>query len=187
QEAYLHAAERYFAAWLNVYHPSLNPIDETGLDSVILAYDLVGARLPDNLRQKMARLLRDLVTGYLLVQPDSRRSTTMNTWQSHRVKLIGLSGFALNDPGLITASRRAFQMQLDHNIRQDGSTFDFEQRDALHYVVYDLEPLATAALAAKVHGLNWYTMKGSGGGSLDIALRWLEPYATGERAHEEFV
>ena len=32
EEAYLRAAERYFAAWLNVYRPSLNPIDETGLD-----------------------------------------------------------------------------------------------------------------------------------------------------------
>ncbi len=187
EEAYVRAAERYFAAWLEVYRPSLNPIDETGLDSVILAYDLVGTHLPGGLRQKMARLLRELATGYLLVQPDSRRSTTMNNWQSHRVKLIVLSAFALNEPGLITESRRAFQTQLDHNIRRDGSTFDFEQRDALHYVVYDLEPLATAALAAKVHGLDWYTMKGNTGASLDTALRWLEPYATGDRVHEEFV
>src|SRR5262249_60366790 len=50
-----------------------------------------------------------------------------------------------------------------------------------------LHPPATGAIAAKVHGLNWYTMQGNNGASLDTALRWLEPYATGERVHEEFV
>ncbi len=187
EDIYLRAAERYFAAWLDVYRVSLNPIDETGLDNVMLAYDLVGARLPQDLRRKMTRLTRELATGYLLVQPDAGRSTTINNWQSHRVKLIALSAFSLNEPELIAESRRAFQSQLDYNLRGDGSTLDFEQRDALHYVVYDLEPLVTAALVAKAHGLDWYSMKSRSGASLDTALEWLEPYATGERVHEEFV
>jgi hypothetical protein len=187
EETYLRAAERYFATWVDVYRVSLNPIDETGLDNVILAYDLLGDRLPDDLRRKMARLMRELATGYLAVQPDPGKSTTMNNWQSHRVKLIALSVFALNEPGLIADSRRAFQRQLDHNLRRDGSTLDFEQRDALHYVVYDLEPLLTAALAAKARGLDWYNMKSRSGASLDTALQWLEPYVAGKRVHEEFV
>lgn len=186
EETYLRAAERYFAAWLDVYRVSLNPIDETGLDNVILAYDLLGERLSDDLRRKMARFMRELATGYLAVQPDPGKSTTVNNWQSHRVKLIALSAFVLNEPGLIAESRQAFQRQLDHNLRRDGSTLDFEQRDALHYVVYDLEPLLTAALAARAHGLDWYNMKGRSGASLDTALQWLEPYAAGLRVHEEF-
>lgn len=187
EETYLRAAERYFAAWLNVYRVSLNPIDETGLDNVILAYDLLADRLPDDLRRKIFRLMRELAIGYLAVRPDPGNSTTVNNWQSHRVKLIALSAFALNEPGLIAESRRAFQRQLDDNLRRDGSTLDFEQRDALHYVVYDLEPLLTAALAAKAHGLDWYNMKSRSGASLNTAVQWLEPYAAGTRGHEEFV
>ncbi len=185
-ETYLHVVMRYFAAWLDVYRASLNPIDETSLDNVILAYDLVGKSLPDNLREKMTELMRALATGYLAVQPNVRKGTTVNNWQSHRVKLITLSAFALNDPELITKAQRALQTQLDYNLRADGSTVDFEQRDALHYVVYDLEPLLIAALAAKAHGLDWYSTKNRGGASLETALHWLEPYATGERTHEEF-
>jgi hypothetical protein len=185
-ETYLRAVTRYFAAWLDVYRPSLNPIDETGLDNVILAYDLVGNWLPDPLRRKMAELMRALATGYLAVQPNARKGTTVNNWQSHRVKLITLSAFALNDPGLISSAQRALQTQLDYNLRADGSTVDFEQRDALHYVVYDLEPLLIAALAAKAHGLDWYSIKNRNGASLETALQWLAPYATGERTHEEF-
>ncbi len=185
-ETYLRAVTRYFAAWLDVYHASLNPIDETGLDKVILAYDLAGKWLPDPLRPKMAELMRALATGYLAVQPNTRKGTTVNNWQSHRVQLITLSAFALNDPGLIASAQRAFQTQLDYNLRADGSTVDFEQRDALHYVVYDLEPLLIATLAAKAHGLDWYSLKNRNGASLETALRWLEPYAAGERTHEEF-
>ncbi len=186
EETYLRAVTRYFTAWLDVYQASLNPIDETGLDNVILAYDLAGKGLPDNLRQKMAQLMRALATGYLTVQPNTRKGTTVNNWQSHRVKLITLSAFALNDPQLIASAQRTLQTQLDYNLRADGSTVDFEQRDALHYVVYDLEPLLTAALAAKAHGLDWYSMKSRNGASLETALQWLQPYATGERTHEEF-
>lgn len=185
-EMYLRAVTRYFTAWLDVYRASLNPIDETGLDNVILAYDLAGKALPDDLRRKMAELMHALATGYLGVQPNTRKGTTVNNWQSHRVKLITLSAFALNDPVLIKSAQRAFQAQLDYNLRPDGSTVDFEQRDALHYVVYDLEPLLMAALAAKAHGLNWYGMKSRHGASLETALQWLEPYAAGERTHQEF-
>ncbi len=185
-ETYLRAVTRYFAAWLDVYRASLNPIDETGLDNVILAYDLAGKWLPDTLRQKMAELMRALATGYLAVQPNTRKGTTVNNWQSHRVKLITLSAFELNNQGLIAGAQDAFQTQVDYNLRRDGSTVDFEQRDALHYVVYDLEPLLIAALAAKAHGLDWYSMKSRSGASLETALQWLEPYAVGERTHEEF-
>jgi len=108
----------------------------------MLAYDLVGKWLPDDLRLKMAELIRALATGYLAVQPNTRKGTTVNNWQSHRVKLITLSAFALNDPRVISSAQRALQTQLDYNLRTDGSTVDFEQRDALHYVVYDLEPLS---------------------------------------------
>ncbi len=185
-ETYLRAVTRYFAAWLDVYRASLNPIDETGLDNVILAYDLVGKWLPDDLRLKMGELMRALVTGYLAVQPNTRKGTTVNNWQSHRVKLITLSAFALNDLRLISSAQRALQTQLDYNLRADGSTVDFEQRDALHYVVYDLEPLLITALAAKAHGLDWYSMKNRSGALLETALQWLAPYATGERTHQEF-
>ena len=64
--------------------------------------------------------------------------------------------------------------------------FDFHERDALHYVTYDLDPLMMAALAAKAHGEDWLGWKSADGVSLASALDWLAPYAAGEKVHIEF-
>jgi len=77
-------------------------------------------------------------------------------------------------------------MHVNHNIATGGRTYDFDQRDAIHYVVYDLEPLLMAASIAAAHGENWYGMP-SLQGRLAAALRWLEPYAAGDKQHDEFV
>jgi hypothetical protein len=56
----------------------------------------------------------------------------------------------------------------------------------MHYVVYDLEPLLMAASIAAAHGDNWYGLPALQG-RLVAALRWLEPYAAGDKHHDEFL
>ncbi len=63
---------------------------------------------------------------------------------------------------------------------------DFKERDALHYVVYDLEPLVRAALVAKSQGQDWLKLSGKDGQTLEAGLNWLLPYAKGEKTHQEF-
>jgi hypothetical protein len=53
-------------------------------------------------------------------------------------------------------------------------------------VVYDLEPLLTAASIAAAHGDDWYGLAALQG-RLAAALSWLSPYAAGDQQHEEFV
>jgi Alginate lyase len=113
--------------------------------------------------------------------------TWRNNWQSHRIKLIALSAFTLGDRRMMNAAQRLFAEHLADNLKPDGTTFDFEERDALHYAVYDLQPLVTAALAARRFNRNWLRERAAGGASLATALNWLEPYARGEKTHEEFV
>ncbi|MFX5817457.1 alginate lyase family protein, partial [Acinetobacter baumannii] len=76
-------------------------------------------------------------------------------WNSHRVKLAVLAAAALQDDRLWGRARQAFDAQVARNIRADGSTLDMEERDALHYVVYDLEPLVRAAQVAQGRGEQW--------------------------------
>lgn len=189
---YTEAAEPLMASWLAVYRICLNPIDETGMESLLIAYDLLPPPARARLHEDMGRLLEDMATRYLNdIEADHaqayRGGSRINNWQSHRIKLATLAAFALNDRALIARARQAFINQLGDNIHRDGSTLDFEQRDALHYVVYDLEPLCMAALAAKAHGEDWYRLTGATGVGLRAALDWLRPYADGSQAHEEFV
>lgn len=180
----------YLAAWTKIYHPSFNPIDETRFDSLIAAYSLSKSALPLSTVEQTADFLRALGQGYL-DRIERHRSDAhgvwRNNWQSHRIKLATLAAAALRDDAMFARARAAFIAQLSVNMRPDGEVLDFSERDALHYVVYDLEPLVLAALAAQSRGEDWLHLPGKEGQTLAAGLDWLLPYAEGRRTHQEFV
>jgi hypothetical protein len=183
---YLLKADEYLYSWVSTYQLSLNPIDESGWDFMILTYDLCREDLPPEHKAAIVGFLRRMVDGYL-ASIASQRAPDIQNWQSHRIELITLGAFALNDPRLIASARIAFQNQVAANIKPDGSVVDFAVRDALHYVTYDLNPLLMAAVAAHRHGEDWFHWKSSTGSSLSAAVEWIMPYANGQKTHEEFV
>lgn len=187
QARYANAASKIIAAWLNVYRPDFNPIDETNMDALLVAYDLLPADAKAPLAAEFVDFARNLAKGYLDRMPDVRGGTATNNWQSHRIKLAALAAYETGDDALIKRARRAYVKQLSNNLRPDGTVIDFQERDAIHYVVYDLQPLVMAALAAKMHGDDWYSLSAPSGATLEKSLDWLAPYADGSKVHAEFV
>ncbi|MEW9570915.1 alginate lyase family protein [Rhodanobacter sp. Si-c] len=187
----LQQVTRYLDAWASTYQPDFNPIDETNLANLFQAYALTRDALPASTRDAMAALIRRIADGYLAHLQAKAGSTyinDINNWQSHRIKLLATSAAALGDPQPVAAARERLLTQVAANIRPDGSTVDFAQRDALHYVTYDLEPLVQAALALSPYGKdNLLEARSATGSSLAAALDWLAPYAEGKRQHQEFV
>ena len=189
-DRYLRLVDRFLLAWATTYQPSFNPIDETHFDSMILAYDLTASALPVKTRNAAAAFIAKLAGGYVErvdAQPRPLSGTYRNNWESHRIKLIAMAAFTLDDRKLIAAAQRLFVEQIGANVAPDGATVDFGERDALHYVTYDLQPLVIAALSARRHNRNWLTQRAANGATLGLALDWLVPYALGEKTHEEFV
>ncbi|WP_404983052.1 MULTISPECIES: alginate lyase family protein [unclassified Caballeronia] len=189
-ERYLRLVERFLLAWVTTYQPSFNPIDETNFESLILAYDLTASALPVKTRNAANAFISKMVTGYVEDIDKQKRpleGTYRNNWQSHRVKLISMGAFTIDDRKMINAAQRLFVEHIGDNIAPDGSTVDFAERDALRYVTYDLQPLVTAALAARRHNRNWIADRAPSGATLAAALNWLTPYALGTKTHEEFV
>ena len=188
---YLHQVDAYLAAWSNTYQPDFNPIDETNLDGLIDAYVLTSAALPASTRDATRAWLRKLGDGYIerirAFPAQHKPGTATNNWQSHRVKLVTLAAAAQGDPAMLKTAQALFERQVADNIKPDGEVIDFAERDALHYVVYDLQPLVAAALAAKAFGYDWLHYATPQGASLAKALDWLRPYAEGGKTHEEFV
>ncbi len=179
--AYDAAAARFLAAWAETYRPSFNPIDETRFESLMLAWDLLSPAARAGLPPSADALLRSFAEGY--PRQFVRGTSAVNNWHSHRVKIAVLASFSLGEPPAVLAARVMFDNQLRANIDRQGEVLDFAQRDALHYVVYSLEPLMMAVLAARRHGQDWY---GAEGGRLGLALEWLRPYAEGRLVHEEY-
>jgi Alginate lyase len=184
--AYAAEAAMYIDTWVSHYSPSFDPIDEADLIDLLLGFDFVEERLPASTVEKTSQLGRRLATGYLGARHVGDPSTQLNNWQSHRIKLATAGAYLAGDAELIAGAREGFMAHVSLNIGNDGRTYDFNQRDAIHYVVYDLEPLLMAASMAAAHGEDWYGMP-SLQGRLPSALQWLEPYAAGDKQHEEFV
>jgi hypothetical protein len=183
---FLEATGRYLENWADIYQISLNPIDETGFDSLIMATDLTERDLPAPIRAKVDAFWRKMAVGYLDAMDAGPRNAETN-WQSHRIKLATMAAYQTGDAKLIARAREAFRKQIGVNLYADGSTFDFHERDALHYVTYNLDPLMMAALSAQAHGEDWFAFTGASGSSLRKSLDWLAAYATGEKTHSEFV
>lgn len=183
---YLDAADQFLLAWAKTYVVSLNPIDETNFDAMILAYDLTEPDLPAQTREAMDGLLQQFSTGYL-DDMDGAPGHFYTNWQSHRVKIAALAAFQLGDPRLIERTFEDYQKHVATNVLADGTVFDFYERDAIHYVLYNVDPMMMADLAAKAHGLDWFEWKNGSGTGVSSVIDWLKPYVEGTRTHEEFV
>ncbi|CDG82613.1 alginate lyase family protein [Janthinobacterium agaricidamnosum] len=181
------AALRYLDTWLGKYQPSFNPIDETELPSMLWAADLLAEQMPADLVAAGQRWCVQLARGYLSSDIiNGPKSTSVNNWQSHRVKIGTAAAFYSGDAKLIKTARIAFMHQVMRNIDADGKTYDFAERDALHYVTYTLEPLLMTACMAAAHGQDWYGAE-EAQGRLAKAVEWMRPYILGQRMHDEFV
>jgi hypothetical protein len=194
EKRYLDQTDGFLRAWMTTYVPSYNPIDETKLDSVIVAYVLTREAISAETRSAAQAFLRTLAEGYIersLANGDKAKLRKVNTWNnnwnSHRVKLMAMAAGALDDRALLGRVHERFLDQINNNFLPDGAVIDFEERDALHYVVYDLEPLSMAAIIAQGMGQQWLNDKAVNGKTLAHALDWLIPYASGQRKHEEYV
>jgi hypothetical protein len=189
---YKESASTYIRNWATTYKPNLNPIDETNFDALAYAYMVLRDSFDDKSRYDVDQFFVRWATGYIqsIDSAAAQGHTTgiwSNNWQSHRVKLITVMAAAVDSAGLFDSARRIYWSQIDNNILADGRVVDFVQRDAIDYVVYDLEPLTAAALVARSRGEDWYHNTSKSGATLQSAITWLDPYASGKVSHDEFV
>lgn len=73
---------------------------------------------------------------------------------------------ASDNKELFSKATTIFQEQIFKNIKNSGEVYDFSERDALSYAVFDLLPLAQAALVAKNNGYDWFEYVSPSGSSL---------------------
>ena len=114
----------------------------------------------------------------------------VNNWHSHRIKEVAEVAWAVNNDSLKRWAIDAYKKQIAQNLKPDGSSLDFHDRDALHYHVYSVDPLmVTATILNRSKGFagDAYRSQSPNGSSLKKSVDWLVPYFTGEKTHAEFV
>ena len=187
---YADKAREFILAWSQQNMPTGNPIDETTLDDLFFAFDLTQSQFSPaekKIAQTWIRKVADTQIAIGLMHARKGDGISKNNWQSHRLKIVGLIGYTLSEKKYIDYAVEGFKRQIEVNLRPDGSSIDFHERDALHYHCYDIEPLLELAIVANNNGTNLYTYKSKSGASLEKSVKFLVPFCSGEKKHPEFV
>jgi hypothetical protein len=175
-------AREFILAWARVNQPDGDAINETQFEPLIVAYDLLRGTFSEMERQTVDDWLRHKAN---VLWADHRGLS--ENWYSHRLKIVGLIGWTIGDQSLIAKTVRGFHQQINRNFKPDGASTDFYLRDALHYHLYDVEPLLSLARAAQRNDQDFFNYAATNGASLRSGVDFIVPFATGEKTHIEFV
>jgi hypothetical protein len=182
------AAGSALLSWAEVYRPTGNPVDEGFFVPLLQAADLVAGFLTPGDRAALLGWVHDFATcgDRFYVGRAVRNPTWINNWMSRRLLIRSVACTVTADaaaraeiPGLLGDFAAANFVAAPSGER-DGRTYDFMQRDALHYHVADLRPLVEMTL---------YTPDLVDAGAREAimsGLEFLRPYFLGEREHVEF-
>jgi hypothetical protein len=186
EQKYLVKAQDFLVAWAVRNHPKGDPIDDTNLDAVIECYDLIKNDIDSD--KPVIQLWLHHIADEEIRTHKAGKETSMNNWNSHRLKIIGEVAYCLNDASYKAFIKNEMPIQLNGNLNADGSSWDFHQRDALHYHVYDLLPLIKLSIILKrAEGIDYYNYQTPQQASIAKSVAFLVPFVTGAQKHQEFV
>jgi hypothetical protein len=184
---YLNKCIEFISAWAKVNQAVANPINNTKLEPLFEAYDLIKDDIPSEDRKITNAWLTRIAVAEIN-NPKMNTEKSYNNWNSHRIKIVGDIAYILNDSKLKVYVDTMMKRQINKNLYANGSGMDFVERDALHYHAYTLEPLLSIATVIKRGGgMNFYTYVSPSGSSIAKSVDFFVPYATGKQTHPEFV
>lgn len=189
-DVYASKAKEYILSWARTNKSEGSSINDGFLQPLIQSYALLkdSPAFKNDLQadHDLRGYFKSIVDAQLSAQ--DKANFLVNNHYAHRVEILADIGFATGDKTLIDKSIKMFKVHIDHNMNHDGSTFDFHQRDALHYQQEDLVPLLRMAEVAQRNGYeDLFNYTNKVGGSLRNSVEFELPYITGEKHHKEFV
>ena len=189
KQKYLQKCVEYIVAWASVNHGTGNPINDTKLDPLLEGYDLVKDEISLS-KRKITETWLSGVADKEIANPrfKSANKSAHNNWNSHRIKVVGMIAYVLGNENYKLFTDTSIKTQILKNLYPNGSGMDFEERDALHYHIYTLEPLLKIAVVIKrATGIDYFTHTSFSGSSIQKSVAFLIPFLTGEQVHQEFV
>jgi hypothetical protein len=184
---YEDAIRKYLLAWAETYKPTGNPINENKLDPLLTTAVLLINRLNGEERDLVADWLKELAErGIQTVE--TMPWSVENNWHPKRLKVVALAAEALDHDGWREWAVEETRRYIERALRPDGSSRDFEQRDALSYHIGGVRPLLRLiSLLPAGYRRDLYIGQTDDGSSVARSVAFVLPYALGEETHGEFL
>jgi hypothetical protein len=175
-------------AWAQIYRPTGNPIDEWFFMPLFQAADLVAGSLPAGERATLLGWVRAfaLCGDAFYAGRAPRNPSRINNWMARRLLIRSVASAVAGDAAARAAMPGMLREFTEGNYvpgpsgDRDGRTFDFIQRDALHYHMAAVQPLVEMTLYAP--GL----VDAGTRAAVVSGLEFVRPFFLGERQHVEF-
>jgi len=180
----------YLVAWASINKGMGNPINDTKLNPIFDAYDLLKDQIDPSSKATITAWMQQLADAEIASPryKSVNSKTLFNNWNSHRIKVVGSIAYLLNNKAYKVFTDSSLKKQILKNLHADGSGMDLEERDALHYHVYTLEPLIViATIIKRATGIDYFNFRSASGSSIKNSVDFLLPFATGQKTHPEYV
>ncbi len=142
--SYLDKAKELLLDWAKTYKSNGHPINETRLEGFLWSYDLLRCYYTFDEQKTITSWLKEIQTAKH--QWKFGPSSFQNNLQTHQLKMLLMLDRLLDDKAALRSDRETLQVHVLNNMHDDGSSFDYKERDALHYHLYNLEPWLEIAL-----------------------------------------
>jgi len=190
KEVYKTKCMEYLLAWASINKGMGNPINDTKLDPIFEAYDLLKDQIEPSYKATIETWMQQVADAEIASPryKSVNSKTLFNNWNSHRIKVVGSIAYLLNNKAYKTFTDSSLKKQILKNLYADGSGMDLEERDALHYHVYTLEPLLViASIIKRATGIDYFNFRSISGSSIKNSVDFLLPFVTGQKIHQEYV
>ena len=180
----------YLVAWSSINKGMGNPINDTKLDPIFDAYDLLKDQIDPSSKATITAWMQQVADAEIASPryKSVNSKTLFNNWNSHRIKVVGSIAYLINNNAYKVFTDSSLKKQILKNLHADGSGMDLEERDALHYHVYTLEPLIViATIIKRATGIDYFNFRSASGSSIKNSVDFLLPFATGQKTHPEYV
>jgi len=164
--------------WVNTYKSEGNPINDTAFPHLFRSLELMRPFMSDAQVKETRGWLRSFIKTHDRV--DLPGLCAVNNWTDWRLAIQGAAAQALGDEKVLARIRGKVEKQVLHSVREDGSSFDFHHRDALHYHLYTVQAWATLAASAPD------ALSPKARAEVLKSLEFIRPYYEGTKTHVEF-
>lgn len=182
---YAKKAREYVLAWTASYQPTGNPINEVKLLPLLVAYEWQRESFTPADQNRIDGWMRTLALAEIQ-SAKTRPQSTHNNWHPKRLELVAAIGKILSEETYIRYAVDGAKSYVAASLRPDGSSVDFEQRDALSYHIGGIKPLLRLAALLKSSGFDLYSYTAPNGASVKKSVDFMVPFAKGEKTHGEF-
>lgn len=175
-------ARSYINAWTDTYRPTGNPINENKLEPILVGYLSLRDGFKPAERNRIERWVKTLKEKH------TSKRVKDNNWGAKRLKIMLLTALILDDHDLVAHVKQEVRRYIDRSLYADGSSQDLKRRDALSYHCSGLAPMLQNITILQSHGHNgdFWSYKGTKGGSLKKSVALLLPYARREKVYHQW-